>query len=200
MKFLAKANKGVILFALVFAALVVYLAVLSASRAGDQPALKAGCEKYVGFAQQYSMLPQDYRSGDTLMTAAQQEQYTAGIKTALTPLFDGGSAAALNITGDTFRQNLQPLFAGQTVVSSNKIAITQYQDFTYSGDLISVTFQYTVNSNVSVKSAQGAVSPSSGPGRNNTGVITFKKAGGDFKIVSVNVFNAVNGGQGDFAG
>ena len=191
MKFLAKANKGALLSLGVLIVLVVYLVVVGVRQSEDQPALKAACEQYVSLAQEYSMLPDDYRDGSVLMSSTQQEQYLTELRTALTPLFDSESTSSLNITCNSFKQNLQPLFSGQTAVTSNQITITGYQDFTYSNNLVSVTFQYSVNSSGSSKTPQGGSKPLVGRRMNNTGVITFKKVGGDFKIVSVNMFNAV---------
>lgn len=189
MKFLTKINKGAFLSIIVLIVLVIYLIIVSINQTGDQPALKEACQNYIDLAQQYSLLPADYVDGTTLMTSSQQEQYMTDIKNALTPLFDSKNTAALNTTCNSFKKNLEPLFAGQVVVSSNQITITQYEDFTYSNDLVSVTFSYNKDSNVKTNVPQGGNSANFGVQRNNTGVITFKKVDNSFKIVSVNVFN-----------
>jgi len=190
MKFLRKANKGALLFLLAFIVLVVYLAVVASAQSADQPGLKQGCENYLAMAQKYSMLPEDYQSGSVLMTVSQQDDYLAQAKNSLTPLFDSGSTAALNATVQQYKTNLQQLFGGSATVTSNTLTVTQYSDFTYAGDLISVTFSYTVKTTGATKGADGSLTPYSFQ-NGKTGVITFKKANGNYTIVSVNVYNPV---------
>jgi hypothetical protein len=181
LQFLRKVNRGLIVSAAVFMAVVIYLVALSIMQQRDKQDIKDVCEAFVQEDAFWRVLPVDYEGGAVQISEEEMDQFQSDMRDALSPYYIQNDAAIDNSLSVLYAKLDNQNDGVEPLVRSVDSAIVKYTDFSFDGNNVKVTFDMQV--------AVESVFPAAGnstPSRSSTKVsnqITLQKLDGEWKIV-----------------
>ncbi len=189
MKFIAKINRGAILTAVVLILVAAYLIGLSISQNMAKAEIRQVCGEYVQTEIRYSMIPEQYRSEQPDMPAADQELYLADMAKDLKAFYIDNEAIS-KISIDKIRSRLMGQMNGIDVVYDYQKTIAKYNSFEFDQGMVTVTL-------VSNTVFDGTLYNNMIPGRQKeigetTDTIILQKVDGIWKVVVANLVQPGN--------
>jgi len=181
---LRKINRGAAVTVAVVLAVVAYLIITALAENTQKPAVQKACEDFLTDYTAYSMLPQEYRSGEKTMTQEAFDAYIKEMKDAMSPHYVESPKALLENGLEKLENGLLYQFTGGGVITALERDILRYQSFVFEGDF--VTVEITSDIIYTGPSVKGGGSPVQSQTQ-STDTVMLRKTGEGYKVVSASI-------------
>jgi|GEM_PF-2644336 hypothetical protein len=182
--FLRKVNRGAAVTIAVVLAVTAYLIVTALAENAQKPAVQKACEEFLADYTAYSMLPQEYRSGEKTMTQEEFDAYIQEMRQALTPHYVESPKALLENGLEKLENGLLYQFTGGGAINTLEREVLRYESFVFEGDF--VTVKVTSEIRYTGPSPKGGDGPMQSR-MENTDTVMLRKTGAGYKVVSASI-------------
>lgn len=195
MKKIKKVNIGAVILVILLIVIAIYISVTEISRGKDKIKITNECKKYLEFESKYTMLPEEYRTLDKIISKEQYNNYLNSAKEDLGKVIIQDDDI-LNINFKAINNSLDQEKTGTHVTIGKSREILKINGFKFKGDEVTVYIEDLLKKDVKqlvnpiwndeLKIYEGEENINKVSGKVED-TIVLKKQGSDWKIMYTNI-------------